>query len=55
MNCSKFKRWGNGILYLIGNGKTIFFDRDKIKELHNLIHEYEKNPNELQRRKDGWK
>jgi len=40
----RFKRYAYGILYLIGNGKTIFFDKEKINEIHLLIHEWEKNP-----------
>jgi len=47
MNGKRFKRYGTGILYIVGNGKVIHFDSDKIKEMHELIHEREKDPEVL--------
>jgi ribosomal protein L24E len=43
----RFKRYGTGILYIVGNGKVIHFDSEKIDEIHNLIHEREKDPSVL--------
>ena len=40
----RFKRYGQGILFIVGNGKVIHFDDSKIKEIHSLIHEWEKDP-----------
>jgi len=47
MNGKRFKRYGQGILYIVGNGKVIHFDSEKIKEIHDLIHEWEKDPQVL--------
>ena len=47
MRGKRFKRYADGILYIVGNGKTVFFEDDKIRELHDLIHEWEKNPKEI--------
>jgi len=47
MNGKRFKRYGTGILYIVGNGRVIHFDSKKIDEIHNLIHEREKDPTVL--------
>ena len=47
MDMPRFKRYGDGILYIVGNGRVIHFDKKKIDELHSLIHEWEKDPTVL--------
>ena len=47
MKGKRFKRYGNGIIFIVGNGSVIHFDKEKIEEIHNLIHEWEKDPTEL--------
>lgn len=44
MKGKRFKRYGQGILFIVGNGRVIHFDTDLIKEIHDLIHEWEKDP-----------
>lgn len=47
MKGNHFKRYGRGILYIVGNGRVIHFDKEKIEEMHTMIHEWEKNPEDI--------
>lgn len=44
MKGQRFKRYGQGILYIVGNGKVLHFNKERLTEMHALIHEWEKDP-----------
>lgn len=35
----RFKKWKDGMIHILGNGKVVFYSRDDMVELHDKIHE----------------